>query len=415
MGSPIGDIFARVCSAVNHIFFSLTLFEIIGIHDFATRWYLIMALQFLELASVIGRLAVAAIVELKDRPVVEDILLKAMYLIRESEISFILLVILLSRRFVPQLPLFVSEALAQKIFVSSVVVAGANLYLVRAVQRRVVKRRTGSPPHAPASPNASSTSADTDLLHSKILVLLCIGLLALPFPYIVPLSDLSIISDAVVVGLLSVEVYVSSLANRRIHLGVVCIAVASYFNDVFALACSALYVIGMLADLSYSTRIPIFVPIRNVFIDGVFDLCHIGHKRLMENALRHGNRLICGVLSDEDCVGYKRRPVMTTEERCAEVVSCKFVSKVVPGSPVDGLTEEFLKTHNIHVVVCGEEYNRPDDKYYAVPRRMGILRIAPRTAGMSTSVLIARIRAASDGELAAKDKASGKSVVQEGS
>jgi len=153
-----------------------------------------------------------------------------------------------------------------------------------------------------------------------------------------------------------------------------------------------------------------------VYIDGVFDLCHVGHKRLMENALKHGNRLIVGVMSDEDCLGYKRPPIMNCEERCTEVRSCKFVSKVIPGAPCHGLTEQFLRAHNIHVVVHGEEYlptpEKPD-KYYDVPRRLGMTKVAPRTPGMSTSTIIARILASDRGALVAKDKLSGGSTVVE--
>merc|ERR1712146_600925 len=143
---------------------------------------------------------------------------------------------------------------------------------------------------------------------------------------------------------------------------------------------------------------------RNVYIDGVFDLCHIGHKRLIEYALSHGNRLVVGVLSDEDCVGYKRKPIMTLDERCTEVRSCRWVSQAIPSAPANGLTEEFLKEHNIHVVCYGEEYDTPTDHYYAAARKMGIGVTAPRTPGMSRSEIIRRISQADGGALEAKDK-----------
>ena len=38
-----------------------------------------------------------------------------------------------------------------------------------------------------------------------------------------------------------------------------------------------------------------------------------------------------------------------------------------------------------------KEYEKPGDKYYAVPRAMGITRILPRTHGLSTSELIRRV------------------------
>jgi choline-phosphate cytidylyltransferase len=215
------------------------------------------------------------------------------------------------------------------------------------------------------------------------------------------------------VGLLSIEVRVSAVAHRPLHSAVICIIVCSLGSAVFGLVSAVLYVVGMLTDLAYSTGTPLFVPVRNVYIDGVYDLCHIGHKRLMEYALSHGNRLIVGVMSDEECIKYKRKPIMTTEERCREVASCKWVSQVIPDCPPSGIPADFIKKYNIHVVVYGEEYEKPDDKYYAVPRAMGIGRIAPRTKGISTSEIIRRIANASQEELVAKDKASGASTVKE--
>ena len=95
---------------------------------------------------------------------------------------------------------------------------------------------------------------------------------------------------------------------------------------------------------------------------------------------------------------------MTMEERMREVASCKWVSEVIPNAPADGIPEEFIKEHNIHCCVYGEEYNTPTDHYYAVPRKLGIAKTAPRTGGMSTSEIIKRIQSCSADEMAAKDK-----------
>lgn len=124
-----------------------------------------------------------------------------------------------------------------------------------------------------------------------------------------------------------------------------------------------------------------------------------------KNALKHGTRLFIGVISDEDATPYKRPPIMTMQERCEVVQACKYVYKVIPNAPCKAgdLTEEFIKKHNIHIVAYGEEYNTPTDKYYEVPRRLGIARTIPRTDGMSTSELIKRILARGKDAKAASD------------
>lgn len=407
-GSPLGDIFSKICGSVNHIFQALTLLNVIGfettlLHDASktqheaevarVKWYFLLSLQLFEFLLILGRLA-NTVIKTSESSLVGKLLGTVAYGFRESEISSGLIMALFARLTFPSLAQFTKALLLEHSFTAYTTLMVTSLVSLLLLGPKAMPRER------------------------LWTILLCLLLRCCPLVFILPLTtttDLTIIGDAVVVSLLSVEVYVSHFAARRIHAAVILICCMSLVNALTTTALVVLYIVGMLADLSYTTKIPLFVPIRNVFIDGVYDLCHIGHKRVMEHALQYGNRLLVGVLCDEDCIGYKRRPIMTTEERCREVASCRYVSEVIPGSPVDGLTEEFLKKHNIHVVVCGEEYDKPDDKYYAVPRRLGILKTAPRTTGMSTSVLIKRIQEANVEELVAKDKASGKSAVKEGS
>ena len=138
-------------------------------------------------------------------------------------------------------------------------------------------------------------------------------------------------------------------------------------------------------------NLPLFTVVRNVYVDGIYDLCHLGHKLAFKNALKFGTRLFVGVVNDEEATEYKRRPIMRTDERMEAVAACKYVHKVIPNAPCFGVDEEFIRRHNIHVVACSEEYDKPTDTYYAVPRRLGILKILPRTKGMSTSELIRRV------------------------
>ncbi|GET87846.1 cholinephosphate cytidylyltransferase A, putative [Leishmania tarentolae] len=384
--TSLGDIFSRICSSMARIFMALTLLEVFQIEDVCTKWYFLLALQLIELNTVLGRINASNLK--KDR--VKNVAYIATYCFRESELSFLMVLLLIARWFYPTACrniLGVISAKAQVGYNTLVVATFVSIALLK------MKKRY------------------------KGIILLCLAARVLPLFYLLPLSQyslLSVVGDAMIVGLLSIEVYVSHLARRRIHAAVFFLCLGSLLNDVLSVAGSIMYLIAMLVDLSYSLNVPLFTPVRNVFIDGVFDLCHAGHKKLMANALKFGNRLIVGVCGDEECASYKRPPIMTTEERINEVRLCKYVSEVIPNSPVTGITAEMIRYYNIHVVVCGEEYNTPTDTYYAVPRCMGILRTVPRTPGISTSVLISRIRAASDSAVEAKDKKNNKSTVKDG-
>ncbi|KAG5481419.1 hypothetical protein LSCM4_07131 [Leishmania orientalis] len=376
--TSLGDIFSRICSSMARVFMALTLLEVFHIEDVCTKWYFLLALQLIELNTVLGRINASNLK--KDR--VKNVAYVATYCFRESELSFLMVLLLIARWFYPaacRSILGVILAKAQVGYNTLVVATFVSIALLK------MKKRY------------------------KGIILLCLAARVLPLFYLLPLSQyslLSVIGDAMIVGLLSIEVYVSHLAQRRIHAAVFVLCLGSLLNDVLSVVGTILYVIGMLVDLSYSLNVPLFTPVCNVFIDGVFDLCHAGHKKLMANALKFGNRLIVGVCGDDECATYKRPPIMTTEERVNEVRLCRYVSEVIPNSPVTGITEEMIHYYNIHLVVCGEEYNTPTDTYYAVPRRMGILRTVPRTPGISTSVLIARIRAASDDAVLAKNRKS---------
>jgi choline-phosphate cytidylyltransferase len=108
---------------------------------------------------------------------------------------------------------------------------------------------------------------------------------------------------------------------------------------------------------------------------------------LFQRTAALGDEVIVGVHSDEDVASYKRTPNVKHSERCDTVAVCKYVTEVIPNAPLV-MDEDFLKKHNIHLVVCSDEYDDPNDRYYAVPRRLGLLKVLPRTAGISSSELM---------------------------
>ena len=206
-------------------------------------------------------------------------------------------------------------------------------------------------------------------------------------------SFLDVISNGLSLSVITADVVVSRMAGREFHPIIVIITMISIVSNFAILVFSAFYYTIILYEICEHTKLPLLSINRNVYCDGIYDLCHIGHMTAFKNALKFGTRLFVGVCSDEEATPYKRQPIMTTQERVQVVQACKYVYKVIPNAPCKkgDLNEAFLKKHNIHIVAHGEEYDKPDDLYYAVPRRMGITRILPRYQGLSTSELISRI------------------------
>jgi len=208
-----------------------------------------------------------------------------------------------------------------------------------------------------------------------------------------------VITDGLFMSLVTSDLILSKMAGRELHPWVTMVAMMIIMPHLqfLILAFTCFYYIAVFTDLSVHMNLPLLTVCRNVYCDGIYDLCHIGHKNLFREALKLGNRLFVGVVGDTDANAYKRPPVMSAAEREAEVGNCKCVTKVIPNAPCFGLTEEFIRQHRIHRVAFGQEYlerfpNPDDDPYYKVPRKMGIAIPMPRTEGFSTSELIARIQ-----------------------
>jgi len=211
------------------------------------------------------------------------------------------------------------------------------------------------------------------------------------------ITMMDVICDGLFMSVLTSDITLAKMAGREIHPWVVLMGMAAVANHLTILVFVIMYYMAIFTDLCHFLNMPLMTISRNVYCDGVYDLCHIGHKTLFKNALTYGNRLFVGVVGDKDAGAYKRPPIMTHDERCAEVAACKAVTKVIPNAPCFGLTKEFLDEHQIHVVAFGEEYlerwpNPDDDKYYSYPRKIGIAKPLPRTKGLSTSDLIKRIQ-----------------------
>ncbi len=115
-----------------------------------------------------------------------------------------------------------------------------------------------------------------------------------------------------------------------------------------------------------------------VYVDMVGDLFHAGHVELLRSARRYGDWLVVGVLSDETVAAYKRRPIMSLDERVAVIESCKYVDQVVAGAPFQ-VSQEFLAEHDIATVVHGDDLSPEDaEVVYGAAAAAGQLRFVRR-------------------------------------
>merc|ERR1719506_2865567 len=163
-------------------------------------------------------------------------------------------------------------------------------------------------------------------------------------------------------------------------------------------------------------NLPMLSTVTNVYCDGIFDLLHRGHMEQFRQALAvsGGTRLFVGVVNDEDATEYKRKPIMSQQERMDAVASCKYVHAVIPNSPTEHMiskpgeeptrSERMVEDYKLHLFAVGREYEEVEEgkpDYYELPRSRGMIKYTERTGGVSTSEVIRRIAARAD-EFAAK-------------
>jgi len=131
-----------------------------------------------------------------------------------------------------------------------------------------------------------------------------------------------------------------------------------------------------------------------VYIDGGFDLYHVGHVEAIRQAKELGDYLIVGV-HDDSVINQVRGgnfPVMNLHERVLGVLSSRYVDEVVLGAPF-AVTEDMIKQLRINLVIHGDDpVLLVDGKDpYEVPRKLKIYKEVHATPGFHTSDIVQRI------------------------
>ncbi|WP_417857467.1 MULTISPECIES: adenylyltransferase/cytidyltransferase family protein [Flavobacteriaceae] len=129
------------------------------------------------------------------------------------------------------------------------------------------------------------------------------------------------------------------------------------------------------------------------YTTGVFDLFHIGHLNILEQASKECDYLIVGVTACETVYKYKGRfPITPLEDRIAIVSSLKFVDKVVVQNSMDKISA--WEEYNYNVLFHGDDWkNSP--MYNEIEKKLSALGVKTKffeyTKRTSTSLLKKKI------------------------
>lgn len=87
-----------------------------------------------------------------------------------------------------------------------------------------------------------------------------------------------------------------------------------------------------------------------------FDLLHAGHIKMLEDAKKQCDYLICGLQTDPTLDRpEKNKPVQSVVERYIQLKGCTYVDKIIPYSTEQDLLD-ILQAYEIDVRILGEEY-----------------------------------------------------------
>jgi rfaE bifunctional protein nucleotidyltransferase chain/domain len=132
---------------------------------------------------------------------------------------------------------------------------------------------------------------------------------------------------------------------------------------------------------------------RIVTCNGSFDLFHYGHLYFLEFARAQGDALIVGVNADCSVKQYKsaHRPIVPERQR-ARLVAALTVVEYVYIFP-ELVPMPFLEIVKPQVHVNGAEYGAECIEAPTVRKYGGQIVLVPKVEGLSTTALIARIKA----------------------
>lgn len=132
---------------------------------------------------------------------------------------------------------------------------------------------------------------------------------------------------------------------------------------------------------------------KRIITFGTFDVLHIGHIRILQRARALGDHLTVGVSTDAMNFSKKqKKPVYSQFDRMEIVKAIAGVDEVFLEHSLD-LKGEYIKKHKADILVMGNDWEGRFDEF----RSLCEVVYLPRTEGISTTELLAEIRATAAG------------------
>jgi len=139
---------------------------------------------------------------------------------------------------------------------------------------------------------------------------------------------------------------------------------------------------------------------KNVYVIGVFDMFHRGHVEFLKKAKSLGERLIIAVNGDQMVGEYKRKPMMSEQDRLEIIKACRFVDDAFIIRQFDNRC--YIEKYQIDAIVHGSDWERQSyldqirvTEDYLREHNVDLV-FVPYTSGISSSGIIKRIKSDKD-------------------
>lgn len=133
-----------------------------------------------------------------------------------------------------------------------------------------------------------------------------------------------------------------------------------------------------------------------VYVDGSFDVFHVGHLKFLERAKRLGDYLIVGLYDDQTVRTIKGNPFPVTHlmDRALTVLAMKYTDDVILGAPFIP-SKNYFENLGVSVVVVGDHSDGPlmtrDFNPHSVAKEMGILHRIDSGSTITSMDIIQRV------------------------
>ncbi|KAI8978449.1 hypothetical protein BDB01DRAFT_799926, partial [Pilobolus umbonatus] len=136
---------------------------------------------------------------------------------------------------------------------------------------------------------------------------------------------------------------------------------------------------------------------RVVYVDGTFDLFHVGHIEFLKRAKELGDFLVVGIHDDQtvNLIKGANYPLMNLHERALSVLACRYVDEVIIGAPFSVTEDVIDKEYTVSIVAHGNTSTECDldgrDPYELPKKRKIYMEIENPNHTITTQGIIERI------------------------